>query len=471
MFRRTKAFMKSAQVVTELTAIVGSENVLTQSADRDPFERDWTGRYLGATPAVVLPGSTEEVSTVLAFCNQHLVSVVPQGGNTGQVGGSVPLNGEIVLSLRRLKRIDSVNSDVPSVVVGAGVTLDEVLKIADQHGLTFGVDLSPKEAATVGGMIATNAGGLRFLRYGSMRNQLLGIEAVLADGTVISHLRGLPKDNSGYDLPSLFCGSEGTLGVITAASIKLVPQQPLHAVARVGLESFNDALATVRLLRATGMLESAEVILPAGVDLVAEFLQETPPFNRAELYLIVELAGVSEVTKTLEKELQAQQKQFVLASDSKGREKLWRWLKNHSNAISWHCHREGYSAPQKYDVSIPLKNTVPFLHAIEEACSGLGTAKVIVFGHIGDGNLHINVLGTFDQSFSNRIDEAVLQTAIDYGGSISAEHGIGTSKSRYLPRYRTPQELRLFDTLKCALDPNRILNPHVLRVNGHQAKR
>ncbi|HKS90768.1 MAG TPA: FAD-binding oxidoreductase, partial [Tepidiformaceae bacterium] len=258
----------SDPLLDRCSAIVGPSHVLVDPQDRAGYETDWTGRFRGDARFVVRPGDTEQVAAILRDCAEAGVPVVPQGGNTGLVGGAVPGHGEVVLSLQRLARVEPVDAVAGEVTVGAGVTLEALRTHALAAGWDFGVDLASRGSATIGGMIATNAGGIRVLRNGPMRSQILGIEAVLAHGAIIRRMPGLKKDNTGYDLPGLLAGSEGTLGVITSAHLRLTPTRSERVTALLRLGSITEALTAAQALRGVSSLDAVEVFFPEGLELV-----------------------------------------------------------------------------------------------------------------------------------------------------------------------------------------------------------
>ncbi len=440
----------------ELEGIVGEDHVLVEASARRPFEVDWSGRFVGWTPLVVRPGTTAEVAAVVAACAGAGAAVVSQGGNTGLVGGSVPLQGEVVLSLRRLDHLGPVDPVSAQVTVGAGVTLASLAAQVAPHGLAFGVDIGPRTQATIGGMVATNAGGLRFVRHRGMRQQVVGIEAVLADGSVLRHLGGLEKDNTGYDLAGLLCGSEGTLAVVTAARLRLVVPPSAPVVALVGFASVLDAVAALAELRHRVVLEAAELVLADGLALVAAVLGVASPLAApfgAALLLewdgagrtggdpLVGLSGATEV---------------VTATDADHRRALWVLREHHAEAVA----TLGPPA-HKLDVTLPLSRLGSFVESIrEELLARADVDHVVLWGHIADGNIHVNVVGP--DPADDAVDDLVLRRVADEGGSISAEHGIGTAKRRWLSLTRSPVERRTFAAIKSALDPAGILNPGVL---------
>jgi FAD/FMN-containing dehydrogenase len=437
-------------VIDALRAIVGDAHVLVDADVRAGYEVDWTGRFRGDAPAVVRPGSTDEVAAVVTWCREAGVALVPQGGNTGLVGGSVPLDGEVVLSTRRLTRLDAVDERAGQITAGAGVTLGALQEHVRSSGWAVGIDLAARDSATIGGMVATNAGGLSFVRHGGMRQQLVGIEAVLGDGSIIRHLGGLLKDNTGYDLASLLCGSEGTLGVVTAARLRLVapPQSRVTALAAVaGVDAALDVVTSLR--RAGVVLDAAELFLDDGMARVCAHLGIVRPIAAAPAYLVVDWEGPVEALGG------APVLDAVIAEDAGRRADLWRYREAHTEMVN------ALGVPHKLDVSLPLGALGSFLDDVRaEVARVAPDAVTVLFGHVADGNVHVNVVGPGPDD--DAVDDAVLQLVVERGGSISAEHGIGRAKVRWLHLARSSAELDAYRAIKAALDPARILNPHVL---------
>jgi FAD/FMN-containing dehydrogenase len=423
------------------------------------YTTDWTRRFVGRTVAVVRPGSSEEVAGVVAVCRELGVALVPQGGNSGLVGGSVPLDGEVVLSLRRLQTLEPVDGLAGQVTAGAGVALSALRHAVGAAGWTYGVDLASRDSATVGGMVATNAGGTHVLRYGDTRAQLIGIEAVLGTGSVVSHLSGLVKDNTGYHLPGLLCGSEGTLAVVTAARLRLVPALNCRTVALVAFASVADALdASAVLRRSLPSLEASELFLASGLELVCAVTGLRPPFPGLHpVYLLVEVADQADPTEALAGATSSVDgvRDVVVATDPSPRAELWRYREAHTEAVNT------LGPPHKLDVTLPARSLAEFMERVPETVGAIApTARVWLFGHAGDGNIHVNVTGLAPED--DRVDDAVLRLVGHYGGSISAEHGIGAAKRRWLHLSRTADEISAFRDLKRALDPDGVLNPNVL---------
>jgi FAD/FMN-containing dehydrogenase len=341
------------------------------------------------------------------------------------------------------------------VTAGAGVTLGRLHAYARAAGLAFGVDLAARDSATVGGMAATNAGGVRVVRHGTMRAQVLGVEAVFGNGTVVRHLDGLVKDNTGYDLAGLLVGSEGTLGIVTAARLRLVPEPPDRLVVLVGLASMADAMTVTAALRAdVDGLDAVEAVAGDGVRLVCEQFDLSPPLSApSAVLLLVEWAGRGEPPASLVELLDPFP--TVAAADAPSRARLWRYREAMSEAVA----RLG--VPHKLDVTLPSATLAAFADAVGDRVSRAAYgAHTYLFGHLGDGNLHVNVVGPDPDD--DTVDDAVLRLVADYGGSISAEHGIGRAKAPWLGLSRSPEERAAFRAIKRALDPAGILNPGVL---------
>lgn len=438
-------------------SIVGPGYILADATDRAGYETDWTGRFHGTARFVVRPGSTDELAAVLRACAAAGAHVVPQGGNTGLVGGGVPGEGDVVLSVTRLNTLDAVDVVAGEVTVGAGVTLEALRTHALASGWDFGVDLASRGSATIGGMIATNAGGIRVLRHGPMRSQLLGIEAVFADGRVIRRMPGLKKDNTGYDIPGLLAGSEGTLAVVTAAHLRLTPIQRERVTALLRLASMQDALRAVQSLRTAASLDAVEVFFPEGMALVCRHAGLEPPFESTDgIYLLAECAGQHDPLEELATAIdRIPFEDSALATDRPARERLWAYRERHTEAIN----AEG--VPHKLDVSLPLARMEEFTAQVRPTLeAAVPGARPILFGHLADGNLHVNVLGA--EPDDERPDDAVFHLVASLGGSISAEHGIGRAKRRWLTLTRSADDIAAMRAIKHALDPAGMLNPGVL---------
>lgn len=406
---------------------------------------DWTGRFRGEVLAVARPRSTDEVAAVLRHCNAERIPVVPQGGNTGLVGGSVPQQPSLVLSTAALCEVGTVDPVTAQVTVGAGVTLAELQRIAHAAGFEYGVDLAARDSATIGGTVATNAGGIQVVAHGMTRAQVVGIEAVLASGAIVDSLRGLAKDNTGYDLAQLFCGSEGTLGVITRVRVQLRPPWPDTVVAMLGVASYDDALAIAADVRASGArIRAAEVFEWFGVELAIRHLHVASPLPvAAPLVMLVEYAGEATLPDDA-----------VVAVDQRDRARLWGVRESLSELMA----REGLV--HKLDVSIAPSGLEGLAERIADILTHPTVTSRLVFGHLLDGNLHIAFVGP--AADDTALEDRLLHAVADANGSISAEHGIGRQKAHALHLSRSAAEIHTMRAIKDALDPHGILNPGVL---------
>jgi FAD/FMN-containing dehydrogenase len=449
----------SRVLLDELRNVVGPTNVLLEPDLMASYAADWTGRFQGHPSAVIRPKDVAETAAVVVACKQEGVALVPQGGNTGLVGGGVPLGGEMVLSLRRIGGVADVDPLGGQLSAGAGSTVAVVQAAAKAAGWEYGVDLASRDSATIGGTIATNAGGLQVLRYGSTRAQLVGFEAVLGTGEVVSHMDGLIKDNTGYDLGALLCGSEGTLGVITSARMRLVPQSPERVTAVLAFPSSVAAVDAASLLRRSlPELQSLEFFLQPGLELVARSSGVALPFPEDHwAYLLVEAAGQRDPMPALTDVLDsvAAIEDAAVATESTRRSQLWHYREGHTEAINT------LGAPHKLDVTLPAPSLAAFIdHVPDVVRTADAHAMTWLFGHVGDGNVHVNVTGVEPDDLS--VDDQVMRYVAGLGGSISSEHGIGTAKRAWLHLNRSGAELAAFRRIKKALDPAGILNPNVL---------
>jgi FAD/FMN-containing dehydrogenase len=456
----------AGELVGRLGRVVGDRHVLVDPSGVASYATDWTGRFHGRAMAVVRPASAEDVADVVRLCAAARVAVVPQGGNTGLVGGSVPrpVGAQVVLSTRRLTAIGDVDVADAQLAVGAGVTLADAQAAAATARFEVGVDLGARDSCTVGGMVATNAGGIHVLRNGMMRAGVAGLEVVLADGSVVRRMDGLRKDTAGYDLPGLLCGSEGTLGIVTRVLVRLVPEPLARVTALLGVGSAADAVAVVgRLAASLPGLEAAEVCWADGLALVhgalgvAPVLADAPPVvllveagawsPRAAAVLLDEIADAvaacPEVGAT------------AVADDAAGRARLWAGRERHTEAIAT------LGIPHKLDVAVPRARLAAFEAAVRERVAEVAPgSRCVLFGHVGDGNLHVNVVGPDPDDES--VDDAVLHVVAAHGGTVSAEHGIGVAKARWLHLCRGDADIAAMRAVKAALDPAGVLNPGVL---------
>jgi FAD/FMN-containing dehydrogenase len=444
-------------LVAALAEVVGEQHTLVDTDVRATYEVDWTGRYRGPARVVVRPADTAQTAAVVRRCADTGAAIVPQGGNTGLVGGSVPRGDApmVVLSTRRMDALGAVDAGAMQVVAGAGVTLSRWRAHARAAGLDAAVDFASRDSATIGGTIATNGGGSRVVRFGTMRQQLIGVEAVLADGGVIGSRSGLPKETLGLHLPSLLCGSEGTLAVITAARLRLVPWYRQTATAMIAVAGLDEAVDVLAALRAgVPHLDSVELVLPEALRLVAAHMDATPPVTDGGAYVIVECADHADPTDELTAALGAHQGVLDAAITTEGpaREHLVAFRDRISESIA------AAGVPLKLDVAVPVGSLAHLLDAARRAVQQHG-GLLVPFGHLAEGNLHINVLEPGDVE---AITATVLGATADLGGTISAEHGVGIAKARWLHLVRSSAELRAAAAVKRALDPTGILNPGVL---------
>jgi FAD/FMN-containing dehydrogenase len=409
-----------------LAEVVGERHAFSDPELTAGYEIDWTGRWTGRATCVVRPASAEEVSGVIRVCAEHGAAVVPQGGNTGLVGGGVPRDA-VLLSLTRLDDVGPHDNALNQITVGAGVTLAALRDAVPDPGLDFGA----RDSATIGGIVACDAGGARALRYGTARSRVVGVEAVLADGSVVSSLGGLLKDNAGYELP--FVGSEGTLAVITRVRWATVPRLRHRVAALIPVADVTEAVSVLGVLRGPD-LEACDFFTRACV-----------PALRSPLALLAELAADQDPTDGLAERLG--DREASIADDTASRARLWALRED----IPEYIRTLGVAV--KLDVGVPLSRLAEFLAAVPDVC---GDATPYLFGHLGDGNVHVNLVGPAPD------EDAVLQLVLDLGGTISAEHGIGVAKAAWLERSVGPEAYAAMRAIKRALDPQGILNPGVV---------
>jgi FAD/FMN-containing dehydrogenase len=449
--------MSGDVLVERLQKIVGASGVLTDPALTASYTTDFTGGFGGPVRLVVRPGDTAEVAEVVRACAADGVPIIPQGGNTGLVGGGVPAPAgpaPVVLSLTRLTEIGPVDPIARQITVGAGVPLATLRAAIRDQGLDFGVDLAARDSATIGGMIATNAGGERVLRHGTTRACVAGIEAVLPDGQIIDRLAGLPKDNTGFDLTGLLAGSEGTLAVITRARLKLTPQLDHHVAALLALDSIGDALTALVRLRELPSLELAEFFFADGLDLVRAHASLPAPFRETyATYLLVECAGRTDPSDELMAVLEELDtvRDAAVAMTGPDRRRLAAYRELHTESIN------AQGVPLKLDVTVPMHELERFLADVRALVEGRATPYL--FGHLAEGNIHVNLIGAADPE---ALADEVLHRVAAVGGSISAEHGVGRAKTRWLGLSRSAAEISAMRAVKSALDPQGILNPGVI---------
>ena len=475
--------MDMTQLIAQLKAIVGNAAVVTDAQEVAPFATDWRKRYFGKPLAVVKPATTEEVAAVVKLCAQTRTAIVPQGGNTSLCGGATPLaaedasrlvsgGGQIILKLSRLNRVRAVDAVNNTITVEAGCVLANVQQAAADAGRLFPLSLAAEGSCEIGGNLSTNAGGTAVLRYGNMRDLVLGLEVVLPDGQVWNGLRGLRKDNTGYDLKQLFVGAEGTLGIITAAVLKLFPRPRARATALVALASPQQALALLsHIQRVCGdRLTGFELMSAYCLSLVAKHFPATllPLAQSYAQYALVELSD-TESAALLDAALQdalgeASASGLILdaavAASEAQAAALWAMRENIPQAEV----REGRQV--KHDVSVPVSRIADYIAVTDaELQRVFPGVRMITFGHLGDGNLHYNVAppeGSDEAAFMARareVSRVVHDSVAGFEGSISAEHGLGQFKRDEILRYKSPLEMDLMRRIKAALDPQGIMNP------------
>jgi FAD/FMN-containing dehydrogenase len=453
----------TTDLLQRLTSLVGPAGVITGGSDLEPYAVDWRKLFPGKPACVVRPSSTEQVAGIVQICREAGAAIVPQGGNTGLAGGAVPdpSGTQVVLSLNRMAAIRHVDPVGLTIEAEAGCILNVAQDAAASAGRLLPISLAAEGSATIGGVVAANAGGVNVLRYGMTRSLVLGLEVVLPDGTVVNGLRRLRKDNAGYDWKQLFIGSEGTLGIVTAAVLRLLPR-PKHAV--TALLSVVNPAAALRLLALAqdelgDQISAFELISAISMQLVAKHAGLKAPIAEGEWFVLIEaassLAGLREAAEAMlgsafEQEIALD---GVIAESGAQAAQLWA-LREH---VTESEAREGKSV--KHDVSVPLTEVPRFLSEAGEAlAAGAPGTRVNAFGHLGDGNIHYNVLVGADHD-AGTVNRIVHDVVAAFGGSISAEHGIGQYRVGELARYRAATEMDLARTIKRALDPDNRLNP------------
>lgn len=440
-----------------LQAIVGSAHVVTDPDVLDGRSVDYTGRYRGRASALVRPGSADEVAAVLRECRAAEVCVTVQGGRTSLVAGTVPEHEDVLLSTERLTEIGEVDATERRVRAGSGVTLAALQRAAAAAGLLFGVDLAARDSATVGGMASTNAGGLRTVRYGNMGEQVIGLDVALPDGSVVHRHSQVRADNTGYDLPSLFIGAEGTLGVITSLDLRLHPI-PNHRVTAVcGFSTLDALVAAGRELRGTDAIAALEMIDRRAAVLAAEHLGVAVPVE-GDWLLLIELAGDTDLTERLADALEEADlaDEPAVGIDSAAQQRLWQVRESTAEVVGL------FGPPLKFDVSLPLSAISVFASdSAALVAEHAPEAIPVLFGHIGEGNLHLNVLrcGTEQE---RHLYAAMMKLIAAHGGNVSSEHGIGSRKRAYLGMSREPADIAAMRAIKSAFDPTGYLNPAVL---------
>lgn len=461
---------------TEASALLGARGFTTDPELVDPWLTDWRGRFTGRTIGMASPASTQEVAALVKLCGQFGVPIVPQGGNSGMSGGATPdaSGAALVLSLRRMNRITRLDADAREVTCEAGVILQTLHEAAEAHALRFPLTLGGKGSATIGGLIATNAGGTQVLRHGSMRAQVMGLEAVLADGSVFDTLVPLKKDNRGFDLKQLLIGSEGTLGIVTGATLRLVPALTQRAVLWVGLASIGDArrLLVHTQKQAGDALEGFEVMPRHSLEAVLAHnprarapLAATHEWN-ALIELVADTANVETLTARAEALLEdAFEADLIedaaMAMNEAQAEEFWALRDEIAPA------ERAIGPAMQHDISVPVAKMAEFVsETVPQVEARFPGCRTVAFGHLGDGNVHYHVLapagavpGEWEAGEGKTISTFVHDLVTQWGGSISAEHGIGQLKRDELARLGDPVQLALMTSIKHALDPAGLLNP------------
>ncbi|WP_210243219.1 FAD-binding oxidoreductase [Mesorhizobium sp. B2-6-5] len=461
----------SGDLEARLREALGADRIVTGADDLEPFLHEERGLYRGAAKLVVLPRSTEEAARAVAICAEAKVPVVPQGGNTGLVGGAVAGAGEVVISLKRMNRILAVNAADFTMTVEAGAVLETIQNAAEEKGCLFPLSLGAEGSCQIGGNIASNAGGINVLRYGNMRDLVLGLEVVLPDGRVWNGLRALHKDNTGYALKHLFIGSEGTLGIVTKAVLKLFPQPLDRVTALCALDSVEDAPALLisGKARAGEALTAFELMSSFALGLSCAHCGNANPIDGAHpWFVLLELAGsqTAEALRDNMEEMLAEAleadiaKDVVIAQNLEQAATFWRLRERIPEA------QKQAGASIKHDVAVPVSLTAEFLREADAVVSqALPGTRICAFGHLGDGNIHYNLTQPQDMDGREFLERSkqmngIVHDVVDrLGGSFSAEHGIGLLKVAELASRKDPVELDLMRRLKAAIDPSGVMNP------------
>lgn len=442
-----------------LAGIVGPAHV---STDRDVLAGrsiDYTGRYRGRASALVRPGSADEVAATLRVCGEAGAAVTVQGGRTSLVAGTVPEHDDVLLSTERLREVAEVDAVDRRVHAGAGVPLADLQRAAARAGLMFGVDLAARDTATLGGMASTNAGGLRTVRYGNMGEQVLGLDVALPDGSVVHRHSQVRRDNTGYDLTSLFVGAEGTLGVITALDLRLHPVPTQRVTAVCGFTDLDALVSAVRIFRDMAGIAALELIDRRASALTAEHAGVAAPVDGA-WQLLVELAADTDQTGRLADALQGVRlaDEPAVGVDVGAQQRLWQVREAVTEVLGV------YGPPLKFDVSLPLASIAGFAaESAELVARHAPDAIPVLFGHAAEGNLHLNLVRcALDSAGERALYTAMMQLIARVGGNVSSEHGVGSRKRDYVSMSRTDADIAAMRAVKAALDPSGFLNPAVL---------
>ena len=457
--------------INKFRKIVGNKNVITDKNDMQKYLKEWRGVYTGVAGAIVKPKSTEEVSNILKFAYRKNISCIPQGGNTGLVGGQIPFNkNHIVISLERLNKIREINPTDQSVTVEAGLILSDLQKKCDENNLIFPLSLASEGSCSLGGNIASNAGGVAVLYYGNTRELVMGLEVVLSDGSIIYNLKTLIKDNTGYSIKDLFIGSEGTLGVITAATLKVFPKPKNTYTALLSVDSPKQSIEILNYIRnnLSIPLTAFELMNNFSIELVNKHMDKASiPIEKFKWLILVEFSSI-EVSKNEKDKIenllseilhQNLAKDIFISQSSKQAKDMWYIRESISEAQK----KEGGSI--KNDISIPIKDISKFINNAEKISKKvIPGSRSVIFGHIGDGNIHFNISQPVKSDRDKfikkdkKLRKKINDLTIELNGSISAEHGIGLTKKADLKKYMK-KDVELFKLIKKSFDPKNIMNP------------
>lgn len=457
--------------INKFRKIVGNKNVITDKNDMQKYLKEWRGVYTGVAGAIVKPKSTKEVSNILKFAYRKNISCIPQGGNTGLVGGQIPFNKDhIVISLERLNKIREINPTDQSVTVEAGLILSDLQKKCDENNLIFPLSLASEGSCSLGGNIASNAGGVAVLYYGNTRELVMGLEVVLSDGSIINNLKTLIKDNTGYSIKDLFVGSEGTLGVITAATLKVFPKPKNIYTALLSVNSPKQSIEILNYIRnnLSIPLTAFELMNNFSIELVNKHMDKTSiPIEKFKWLILVEFSSI-EVSKNEKDKIenllneilhQNLAKDIFISQSLKQAKDMWYIRESISEAQK----KEGGSI--KNDISIPIKDISKFINNAEKISKEvIPGSRSVIFGHIGDGNIHFNISQPIKSNKDKflkkdkKLRKKINDLTIELNGSISAEHGIGLTKKADLKKYMK-KDVELFKLIKKSLDPKNIMNP------------
>jgi glycolate oxidase subunit GlcD len=463
--------MMRISYINKFKKIVGNRNVITDKKDMEKYLKEWRGVYTGIAGAIVKPKSTIEVSNILKYSYEKNIPCIPQGGNTGLVGGQIPFSkNHIVISLERLSKVREINNINQSITVEAGFILSKLQKICEENDLLFPLSLASEGSCSVGGNIATNAGGVAVLYYGNTRELVMGLEIVLPNGSIVNNLKTLIKDNTGYSLKDLFVGSEGTLGVITAATLKVFPKPKKIYTALIAVNSPKEAIKILNYIKSNFSipLTAFELMNNFSIELVKRHMNDTLiPFEKFKWLILIEFSSIEaskdekdKIENILNRILnQSLAKDIVLAQSLKQTKNMW----NIRESISEAQKKEGGSI--KNDISIPIEDISKFINnATKISKEVIPGCRCVVFGHIGDGNIHFNIsqpVKADKDKFLKKekmIRKKIINLTLHLKGSISAEHGIGLARKDDLKKYKK-KDVEVFKSIKKSFDPKNIMNP------------